>query len=431
MRSHAIKFVAVLCVLAGSMVASTSALAAPAVNGVFPLNSLGINNKIVAGPDGSMWVTLGVGKDVARITPAGLIQEFEIEGVEHDAEGIAPGPDGNLWVPTINEVTRFSPGDPEGTDKAFTLTGIAANGQIVAGPDGLMWVASNNSLVHFNPADPEGTDQSVTLEGNLLTPKDIDVAGSLIAVADANARVATFTTTGTQVNFPLAGNPQGVAGGPGGQVAFSQQSVEPEEVGRIDPPNPAQGHQIDGDPFGVALGPDGAYWIARSAKGELIRLTTSGEITTLPGLPSKYFPRQVAGGPGGTVWVTMEIPGENTAAVARVTGVTTQTTNLPPPPPPVAQTKIDKGPKKVVKTRKKKAKVTFRFSSSTAGATFQCWLMRVTKGAQPAILKFKACKSPKAYRLRPGRYKFRVRAVVGGVPDLTPAARRFKIVRIR
>jgi virginiamycin B lyase len=421
MRNHATKLVAVLSVLAGMLAVSGSALAAPVVNGVFPLNSLGINNKIVAGPDGNMWVTLGVGKDVARITPEGQIQEFEIEGVEHDAEGIAPGPDGNLWVPTINEVAKFSPGDPEGTDKAFTLTGIGANGQIVAGPDGLMWVASNNSLVHFSPADPEGTDQSVILDGGLLAPKDIDVAGSLIVVADANARIATFTTAGTQVNFPLAGNPQGVAGGPGGQIAFSQQSVEPEEVGRIDPPSPAQGHQIDGDPFGVALGPDGAYWIARSAKGELIRLATTGEVTTLPGLPPKYFPRQVAGGPGGTVWVTMEIPGENTAAVARVTGVTVSTNNPPPPPPPVAQTKIDKGPKKVVKTRKKKAKVKFRFSSSTPGATFQCWLMRLTKKAQPAILKFKTCESP----------KFRVRAVIGGVPDLTPAVRKFKIVRSR
>jgi len=429
MGSHSAKLVAVLCALVGLLMPA-SAAAAPAVNGVFPLDTLSINNKIVAGPDGNMWVTLGsaTAKDVARITPDGQIQEFDLDGVEHDAEGIAPGPDGNLWVPTINEVTRFAPNDPEGTDKAFTLTGIAASGQIVAGPDGKMWVASNNSLVHFDPADPENTEVATLIEGN-LSPKDIDVAGQLIAVADANARVATFTTAGTQVNFTLKGNPQGVAGGPNGQIAFSQQSQEPEEVGRIDPPSQAQGHEIDGDPFGVALGPDGAYWIARSAKAELIRMTTSGEVTTLPGLPEKFFPRQVAGGPGGTVWVTMEIPGEETAAVARVTGVETPATN-PPPPVVAPQTKIGKGPKKVVKTRKKKAKVKFTFSSPTAGVTFQCSMTKL-KGKKTKAAPFKGCKSPKRYRLVPGRYRFQVRALSGGVPDPTPAVRKFKIVRVK
>jgi virginiamycin B lyase len=430
MGSHATKLVAVLCALVG-MLMPASAAAAPPVDGVFQLDSLGINNKIVAGPDGNMWVTLSVGKDVARITPGGQIQEFEIEGVEHDAEGIAPGPDGNLWVPTINEVSKFSPGDPEGTDQAFTLNKIAASGQIVAGPDGNMWVASNNSLVHFNPGDPVGTETGVTVEGN-LSPKDVDVAGSLIAVADANARVATFTTGGTQVNFALKGNPQGVAGNSSGQIAFSQQSQEPEEVGRIDPPNQAVGHEIDGDPFGVALGPDGAYWIARSAAGEVIRMTTDGQVTTLGGFPAKYFPRQVAGGPGGTVWVTMEIPGENLAAVARVSGVEAPKTEPPKTdaPPPAPQTTIGKGPKKVVKTKKSKAKVKFRFSSSTAGATFECSLTRL-KGKRTKVGAFKGCKAPKAYKLRPGKYRFQVRAVIGGVRDATPAVRKFKIVHIR
>jgi virginiamycin B lyase len=428
MARPATKVLAIALALGASLLLSASALAAPAVDGVFPLNSLGTNNKIVAGPDGNMWVTLSLGKDVARITPGGQIQEFELENVEADAEGIAVGPDGNLWVPTVNEVTKFSPADPEGTDKAFTLPDIGASGQIVAGPDGLMWVASNDSLVHFSSADPEGTDQAVP--NVTLSPKDIDVAGSLIAVADFNnARIATFTTAGSQLNFTLAGGPQGVAGGPGGQIAFSQQGMQPEEVGRINPPNPPQGHQIDGDPFGVTLGPDGAYWITRSAADELIRLTTDGQVTTLGGFPPKYFPRQIEGGPGNTLWVTMEIPGEGIAAVARVSGVELPS-NPPPPPVTAPQTKIDKGPKKVVRTRRRKARVKLRFSSSPRGATFQCSLTRL-KGKGTKVAPFKGCKSPKAYKLRPGRYRFGVRAVLAGVVDPSPAFRKFRIVHVR
>jgi hypothetical protein len=108
--------------------------------------------------------------------------------------------------------------------------------------------------------------------------------------------------------------------------------------------------------------------------------------------------------------------------------VLSESTN-PPPPATAPETKIGKGPKKVVKTKKKKARVKFRFSSPTAGASFQCALTKL-KGKKTKPAGFKGCKSPKVYRLRPGRYRFQVRAVSGGVPDPTPAVRKFKIVRI-
>src|SRR6185436_3340616 len=125
-------------------------------------------------------------------------------------------------------------------------------------------------------------------------------------------------------------------------------------------------------------------------------MTTDGQVTTLGGFPVKYFPRQVAGGPGGTVWVTMEIPGENLAAVARVSGVEAPKTEPPKtdsPPPPVLETTIGKGPKSVVKTKKSKAKVKFRFSSPTANATFECSLTRL-KGKKTKVGAFNGCKSP-------------------------------------
>jgi streptogramin lyase len=428
MRSHATKLVTVVCVLAVFLLSAATASAAPFLNGIFPLGSeVGTNNKIVDGPDGNVWLTLGAGKDIARITPAGQVQEFDLDGVE-GATGIAPGPDGNLWVPSTNKVTRFSPADPEGTDQTFTVNTINNEGQIVTGPEGLLWVASANSVVHFAPGNPEGTAQSVAVDGE-LAPKDIDVAGSLIVIADASGgnRLVTFTTAGVQQDLPIAGAAQGVAGGPGGQIAYSAPVAEPEQVGLITPPNPALPIPVPGDPFGVDLGPDGTYWVAQFLQGGITRFTPTGQATFLGGLPIES-PRQITAGPGNTLWVTLSKMGA--PGVARISGVD-PIGSTPPPPLPQPQTKIDKSPKKVVKTRKKRAKVKFRFSSATPGVTFECWLMRVSKKAQLAILKYKACKSPKIYRLRPGKYKFRVRAVNGGVPDLTPAVRNFRIVRIR
>jgi virginiamycin B lyase len=432
MRSHATKLVAVLCVLAAFLLSAALASAAPFVNGIFPLGSeVGTNNKIVDGPDGNIWLTVEDGtNDVARVTPAGQVTEYDIVDI-NSAVGIAPGPDGNLWVTDIEKAAKFAPADPEGTDQSFTIAGVGAEGQIVAGPDGLMWVASNNSVVHFAPANPEGTDQEVTVNG-ALAPKDIDVAGSLIVIADSSAgnRLVTFTTAGAQQDLPIAGPSQGVAGGPGGQIAYSSPLATPEQVGLITPPSPALPIPVPGDPFGVDLGPDGAYWVAQFAEAGVTRFTPTGEARPLPALPDESA-RQITAGPGNTLWVTLTKMGQ--PGVARISGVDPAVVTDPPPPPPAVspQTKIDKGPKKVVKTRKKRAKVKFRFSSPTPGVTFQCWLMRVSKKAQPAILRYKTCDSPKIYRLRPGKYKFRVRAVNGGAPDLTPAVRNFRIVRIR
>jgi hypothetical protein len=62
--------------------------------------------------------------------------------------------------------------------------------------------------------------------------------------------------------------------------------------------------------------------------------------------------------------------------------------------------------------------VTFKFTSSTKGAKFECKLDKQ---------KFKACKSPKTYKkLKPGKHVFKVRAVKGKKVDPTPAKRKFK-----
>jgi len=444
MSPQASKLVVMVCVLVGCLRGAATAVAAPAITGTFPVKGIGTNNKLVAGPDGNVWVTLSTGKDVARITPAGEVQEYELEEVEN-AVGITLGPDGNLWVVSTNKVTRFAATDPENTDKTFPNNDINNNAQIVTGPDGNLWVASEEKLVHFSSSEP--TISKPVAVSSQLSPRDIDVAGPLIAVADfGGARIATFAVDGTQQDFKLAGGPQGVAGGPGGQMAFSQQAASPEEVGLINPPSSALGIPIDGDPFGVAFGGDGAFWLARAVKGELIRLSSTGQVTTFPGLPTAFFLRQLTAGPNNTIWVTMENPEKGTSAVAKVSGVEPAPTNpvdggssgadagsgaaagggggAGSAPPETTLGKV----KKVYKTAGKRAKVKIRFSS--AGATgFQCSLTRL-KGRATKAAPFKACPSPRTYNLRPGRYRFQVQALNGAVADPSPAVRGFKVVRV-
>jgi List-Bact-rpt repeat protein/VCBS repeat protein len=74
----------------------------------------------------------------------------------------------------------------------------------------------------------------------------------------------------------------------------------------------------------------------------------------------------------------------------------------------------------------KKGRATFKFVAiGDATDGFQCALKRPGK-----VASFKACSSPKHYRaLRTGHYTFEVRAVNNGLPDPTPAKKKFKIKR--
>ena len=191
---------------------------------------------------------------------------------------------------------------------------------------------------------------------------------------------------------------------------------------------------MPGDPFGVALGSDGAYWFAMSAANNVQRLAADGTAAPLNGFPPKFFPRQIAAGPSNTLWVTMEVPGENEYEVARITG-------LEPPKAPggggeakptAPETTISKGPKKKVTTKGRKAPVTFRFSSSAAGATFECALVKkAKKGKKTPKPKFKSCTSPRKLKLKPGKYSFSVRAVNAGLTDPSPATASFRVVHVK
>jgi len=70
--------------------------------------------------------------------------------------------------------------------------------------------------------------------------------------------------------------------------------------------------------------------------------------------------------------------------------------------------------------RTHKRKVTFAFSSDVNGASFQCFYAQ----------GWAKCRSPHTFRhLKPGRYRFQVRAIVNGVKDPTPASWTFRILR--
>ena len=115
-------------------------------------------------------------------------------------------------------------------------------------------------------------------------------------------------------------------------------------------------------------------------------------------------------------------------------------TQLPPPPlpkpppvekkPPVVkpprdrtppQTLLSTHPRARLVTRLKWRQVAFRFVSSEAGSSFRCKL-----DAKP----YRACASPRRYRVNAGRHAFRVYAIdAAGNRDRTPVLLKFRVRR--
>lgn len=430
MPSRLLKRAAVLGLLAAALV-TAPASAAPAISGEFDVPGLGSNNKLVQGPDGNMWVTTGGGKDVARITPSGEVEEFAIEAVT--PSGITVGPGGLIWVARNGGLVSFTPGNPTGTKQVFNIALIGNQPSVVLGTDGNLWVVGEGkeSVVRVPPGKP--ADATAFPVAGLSAPKDIDVAGSRVVIAGFEHIFAVDMAGAVVGDQKIGGQSQGVAGTPNGQYAYTQPVNTPKEIGLLSPTAAPIVRSAEGtDPFGIALGADGAYWSPEFISDGLTRITADGTVSGITGFAKNSGPRQIAAGPGNTLWVTLEM----TKKVGRVSGLE------PPSPtggggvtPKAPSTKIEKGPKGKVVAKGKRAAVSFKFSSPDAGATFECRVKRLLnkgpkKAASSKAPAFKACRSPKTFKLGPGRYRFEVRSVFNGIADPSPATRTFRTIRL-
>ena len=111
-------------------------------------------SQIVLGPDGNLW--FGVGADVGRVTPSGLVSLFPAKPPIKDAETIVSGPDGDLW---------FSGPDSEYPIERMTTAGkvlsktIVGDGiyQLYLGPDKHVWTTDGFEIFRMISATKHST----------------------------------------------------------------------------------------------------------------------------------------------------------------------------------------------------------------------------------------------------------------------------------
>ncbi len=277
----------------------------------------------------------------------------------------------------------------------FTVDTLAPDTTIDSGPSGL--TADNDPSFGFS-SEPGATFECRLDSGSwaaCTSPKahtDVADGAHSFSVRATDAAGNTDPTPATRGFTVDATAPDTmIDSGPSGtittrDVSFAVSATEPSSFEC----------SLDGTPFGACSTPVSYSGLADGAHNFRVRATdNAGNRDPTPA--TRDFT------------VTATIPGPPPATTPPAT--TPPETTPPDTTPP--ETVITKHPKKRRLIGGTRAKARFAFTSSEAGSSFQCKLDR-----RP----WKACVSPKRYKVKLGKHRFRVRATdAAGNTDPTAA----------
>jgi len=271
---------------------------------------------IAAGPDGNLWFGDYLGGGIVRMTPAGIFTKFPTS--PFGAMDVTSGPDGNLWSTELlyNKVVRTT---PAGVVTEFTLPCVdpplcvSSSGPvgIVPGPDGNFWIAEAAGKI--GRVTPAGVAMNFNVPSSGGHPVGIAVGsdGNLWFTENFANRIGRITTSGAVTEFPIQtvnSAPSGITSGPDGNLWFTEQNGN--NIGRITTsgaitefPIPSAGALASA----IATGPDGNLWFTEYAN-KIGRITPAGQIAEypLPAFPNGAgaFGNGIVVDPGGDLWLT-------------------------------------------------------------------------------------------------------------------------------
>lgn len=329
---------AVIAAIAAAAVLVPAAVGAPTLTGEFEVD--GTPGRLAVDADGAAWVSVPSGThDVARVAPDGTVTHVDLPDIAA-VPGITRGPDGRMWAIGVAGVVSFVPADPLGTATFLPIPSLDTVDDLTFGPGGRLYavatVGAENRMYIIDTGTLPGTlvNAGGTVVPGLQTPKGIAAGGDgKLYIGDfGGEQVVSFDPADAGVvAYPVGGGVQGVAAGPGEQIAYTVPNNQ--VVGRLTPGGAPQPTTVpESDAFGITLAVDGAYWTPGFVNDTAVRFAADGTFTrpitfTNPGVPPG--PRHVAAGADGTVWYSLEFPGETKGKVARIAGL-----EPPPPPPP-------------------------------------------------------------------------------------------------
>jgi virginiamycin B lyase len=277
---------------------------------------------IAPGPDGNLWFTdQGTTSAIGRITPQGQITEFSSGlNVGSMPYRISPGPDGNLWFTDRGTTSAIGRITPQGQITEFSA-GLSTGSdllRIVPGPDGNMWFTNVGTTRAVGRITLQGQITEFTTGLNSGSRPDVIAPGSdgnLWFTDDGTtSAIGRITPQGQITEFSSGLNsgssPSGLAPGPDGNLWFTDVGAT-EAIGRITPQAQITeystglnaGHALTS---GIAAGADGNLWFGdRGSTPAIGRITPQGQIAEFSsGLNVGSSPGRIVPGSDGNMWFT-------------------------------------------------------------------------------------------------------------------------------
>jgi virginiamycin B lyase len=227
---------------------------------------------MAVGADGKFYV-LNESFHIFRATTGGAVTAFDIPSGDSTADdGLALGPDGNVWFAEANHIGKITPAGAI-TEYAYpSQPGFNTRGGVTAGSDGNVWFSesSQNSIGKVVPSTGAITMYPISARctpAAVVLAKDNNV---WFACAGNVPRVGRITPSGSTTTFPIGGT-------------FTKNETEQ---------------------FG-ARGPDGNPWFASADDDFIFSVDTTTHAATVfnPPLAGFSHPAALATGPDGNLWV--------------------------------------------------------------------------------------------------------------------------------
>jgi streptogramin lyase len=198
---------------------------------------------IAAGPnkEDALWFTefseeaKHTTNQIGRITPAGVVSQFEIPGAGHkEPDGIAAGPDGNVWFTELaaNQIGRINPTTHE--IKEFPIPTVNSEPvAITAGPDGNLWFTEQDGL-KIGRITPAGAITEFPIPADNGEPRPITVgADGNLWFGQDNGQIGRITPAGAIIlcQTGIRGPIEGITAGPDESVWFTE--FDETRIGRM------------------------------------------------------------------------------------------------------------------------------------------------------------------------------------------------------
>jgi streptogramin lyase len=275
-------------------------------------------------------IVLGAILSAAQAAPVGTLKQFRVPTDNSQPRYIAEGSDGNLWFTEGNEF--FTPNPDPNTGGTFhnqvgritpagAITEFRVDGcqcflnDIVQGPNNILYITTNsNRLVSLTTAGmvrpfietPFVVGDSLARRGNDLWINDFNTG----SIWRYNVQTGAFT------EFPTGSTPLDVAVAPNGIVWFTDSfdgSVD-GQIGRLDPATGAiTTIDVDGFPRQIDVATDGAVWFTERFTPQAVgRINPTTNAVTL--FPADGGPEDIAPAAGGSMWFTRT----TTGSIARI-----------------------------------------------------------------------------------------------------------------